>query len=98
MQSKIERESQQKRKPSTFVTSNSIVAKVLANTQRILRRIGIIYKQSMDKANREIKKSVSEEECLNKKVRKLTMQGDFTGLLIEEEQSVIWQSIARKVP
>ena len=52
----------------------------------------------MDKANREIKKSVSEEECLNQKVRKLTMQGDFTGLLIEEEQSVIWQSIARKVP
>lgn len=54
----------------------------------------------MAKAKREVKKSVSEEikERWNCKVRKLTMQGDFTGLLIEEEQSVTWQSIARKVP
>ena len=44
----------------------------------------------MGKANREIKKSVSKEikECWNQEVRELTMQGDFTGLLIEEEQSI----------
>ena len=84
MESKLERESQWRRKSSTAVPSNSIVAQVVANTSRIR------YKQSMGKAKREVKKSVSEEikERWNQKVRKLTMQGDFTGLLIEEEQSV----------
>ena len=44
----------------------------------------------MCKAKREIKKSVSKEikECWNQEVRKLTMQGDFTGLLIDKEQSI----------
>ena len=100
MESKLERESQWKRKSSTAVISNSIVAQVVANAPRIPRSEGIRYKQSMARAKREVKKSVSEEikDVWNQKVRKLTMQGDFTGLIIEEEQSVTWQSIARKVP
>ena len=34
----------------------------------------------------------------NSKVQSLTMQGDFTNLLIEEKENVTWQSVIRNVP
>ena len=41
-------------------------------------------------------KSVQEDvkEKLKDKLEHLTMQGDFAKLLVEEKQSVMWQSIA----
>ena len=52
------------------------------------------------KAKVAVKKSVTEDilELWNTKVNQLTMQGDFTRLLIEEQNAVTWQSIIRKVP
>ena len=47
-----------------------------------------------------MKRSINEEvkEKWNNCVKKLTLQGDFTKLLIEEKESITWQSIIRKMP
>ena len=57
-------------------------------------------KQRILSEKREVKSSIKEEieDTWNTKVRSPTMQGDFVKLLIEEEQSVTWQSIIRKMP
>ena len=51
-------------------------------------------------AKRAVKKSLNETvmEKWNVKVKQLTMQGDFLGLLAEEQQSMTWQSVIRKMP
>ena len=100
IESKLEREIQWTRKSSTAVSCDNIVAQVVGDFQNPSRIGGSTYKQVIGKAKRQVKKAVKEEvkELWNEKVKMLTMQGDFTGLLIEEEQSVTWQSIARKVP
>ena len=45
-------------------------------------------------------KSVKEETLLNwnNKVKKLTFQGDFINLLIEEESNITWKSICHNIP
>ena len=45
-------------------------------------------------------KSVKEETLFlwNNKVKKLTLQGDFINLLIEEESNVTWKSIVHNIP
>ena len=47
------------------------------------------------KAKIGVKHAINEEvkEKWNTYVRKLTLQGEFTKLLIEEKESVTWQSI-----
>ena len=52
------------------------------------------------KAKIGVKRAINEEvkEKWNTCVRKLTLQGEFTKLLIEEKESVTWQSIIRKMP
>ena len=54
----------------------------------------------MPKAKKAVKESISKEilETWNNKVNKLTVQGEFTKLLIEEKESVTWQSIVRGLP
>ena len=54
----------------------------------------------LPKAKLAVKKSVNEEilETWNNKVQKLLVQGEFTKLLIEQEESVTWQSIIRGLP
>ena len=54
----------------------------------------------MPKAKKAIKQSINQEvlDTWNKKVHKLTVQGEFTKLLIEEEESVTWQSLIRGMP
>ena len=47
-----------------------------------------------------VKKSIQEQtkEAWNERVHRLTMQGDFINLLIEEESSIMWQSMIRRMP
>ena len=51
------------------------------------------------RAKKAIKQSIQEQtlEVWNEKVEKLTMQGDFAKLLIEEKENVTWQSVIRNV-
>ena len=60
----------------------------------------IMLKQCIHRNKIILKKTISEEieDTWNNKVRKLTMQGDFTSLLIEEDTSVTGQSIVKKMP
>ena len=54
----------------------------------------------MNIVKKAVKRSI-QEDILNKwntKVEQLTLQGEFTKLLIEEQSSVTWQSIIRKMP
>jgi hypothetical protein len=99
LDSKIERESQWKKKSSTCVKSDTIVAQVVENNL-IARNT---YNDTLDnikKGKVAVKKTIGEEikEKWNNKVRNLTMQGDFASLLIEEQESVTWQSVIRKMP
>ena len=52
------------------------------------------------KAKLAVKKSIKDDvtNLWNSKVQSLTMQGDFTNLLIEEKENVTWQSVIRNVP
>ena len=52
------------------------------------------------KAKKATNKSIREETLTlwNDKVKKLTLQGDFINLLIEEETNVTWQSICKNIP
>ena len=48
-----------------------------------------------NKAKKEIQKSIQEETkaMWNSKVKKLTLQGEFASLLIEENTNITWKSI-----
>ena len=47
-----------------------------------------------------ISRSIQEETTLNwnNKVQKLTLQGQFAHILIEEETNVTWKSIINNIP
>ena len=98
--SKIERESTWKRKSSTAVKCDHLVAPVVENSLRPATSQVFTNSQSTNRAKGALKKTINEEIKIkwNARVQKLTMQGDFVNLLIEEEESVTWQSIARKMP
>ena len=51
-------------------------------------------------AKKAMKKPVQKETVIkwNTKVKKLTLQGDFLKLLIEEEQDVTWKSVSNNIP
>ena len=59
-----------------------------------------VKKRKVQVAKKAMQKSIKQEtlECWNEKVRKLTFQGSFMDLLIEEKENVTWQSIASNVP
>ena len=100
LDSKIKREAQWKKKSSISVKCNQIVAQLVENEKIVLPKISSTSERHMNQAKREVKKSIQAEiqEKWNSKVQKLVMQGNFTKLLIEEEENVTWQSIANKLP
>ena len=55
---------------------------------------------NMERAKKTMKSSVAAEtmETWNSKVKKLTIQGDFVGLLIVEKENVTWKSISNNIP
>ena len=52
------------------------------------------------KARKATNKTIKEEtlKLWNNKVKKLTLQGNFISLLIEEETNITWQSISKNIP
>ena len=98
--SKIEREGNWSRKSSTIVKSQDIIAKLVKTNKIVTMSSVTTLKRNILAAKKAVKKSVSEDimEKWNDKVKLLTMQGDFLGLLAEEQQCITWQSIIRKMP
>ena len=98
--SKIERESTWRKKSSTAVKCDQLVAPVVENSVRPATSQASTNVQSTNRAKGALKKTINEEIKIkwNTTVRQLTMQGDFANLLIQEDESVTWQSIARKMP
>ena len=100
IESKLERESKWSKKSSTAVKCQNMIAPIVKNSLEVRQNKPTTIKQSINRCKITLKKTISEEikHSWNTRVNKLTMQGDFAGLLIEEEQSVTWQSVARKMP
>ena len=100
IQSKLQRETKWKNKFSTACKSADMIAKLVENGTIQISHEGTSTKSMIKKAKIGVKRSINEEvkEKWNTCVRKLTLQGDFTKLLIEEKTSVTWQSISRKMP
>ena len=97
--SKLERERLWTKKSSTAVKSDNITAPIVESALTA-REQGFTHKQTITMSKRKVSKSIQEEvkEHWKDKIEHLTMQGDFAKMLIEEKESVTWQSIARKVP
>ena len=106
LDSRLARESEWTSKSSTIVDCQSVIEECLQNDKFFIptaentfdlecsRRIEI------PKAKKAVKETIQEQtlKFWNSKVEKLTMQGDFAKLLIEEKENVTWQSIIRNVP
>ena len=97
--SKVDRESKWKKKSSTTIKSDHIVAQVVGEelTPRGSYRNTC---ENIQKGKVAVKKAINKEikDKWNEKVRALTMQGDFARLLIEEQESVTWKSVVRQMP
>ena len=100
LDSQLEREGTWKNKTSTAVKSQTLIAPIVKNSKTPKQPLTITRKQTMNTAKKLLKKTVAEDvkEKWDNRVRQLTMQGDFTSILMEEKQCVTWQSISRKVP
>ena len=106
LDSQLERESQWTRKSSTIVQCDRILQSCVSNDEIFIpnesNTFNINYSRQIEipRAKEAIKKSVTEDilELWNNKVNNLTMQGEFTKLLIEEQNAVTWQSVIRRVP
>ena len=101
LQSQLLRETQWSRKSSTVVTCENMIAKCVENDQFLIPHSGNTWnvessrRHEIPKAKKAIKETVNQEVLTtwNDKVSKLTVQGEFTKLLIEERQSVLFYSI-----
>ena len=106
LQSQVSREAQWSRKSSTAAACENMIATCVENdlflipTQENTWNVTSSVIHEMPKAKKAIKQSINQEvlDTWNKKVHKLTVQGEFTKLLIEEEESVTWQSLIRGMP
>ena len=86
--------------------SDSVLQKCVDNDEVFIpdttNTFDIVQSRNIEipKAKVAVKKSISEDilDIWNEKVQKLTMQGDFASLLIEEKCAVTWQSIIRQMP
>ena len=100
--SRLERESAWLKKSSTIVRADSIFQKCINNQKITLpsTESESEKKSAINKAKKEIKKSIQEETTTtwNDKVKRLTLQGEFASLLIEEEANVTWNSITNNIP
>ena len=100
LDSRLERESRWTRKSSTICEARKILQDNI-DKQVISMPITESDKNSaINKAKKVINKSIKEETLTlwNNKVQKLTLQGDFAKLLIEEEENITWKSITNNIP
>ena len=101
LNSRLERESQWTRKFSTIshmqqMWQNNINEGRIVETHENETPTRI----NMERAKKTMKSNVAAEtmETWNNKVQKLTVQGNFVGLLIEEKENVTWKSISSNIP
>ena len=102
LNSRIEREAAWTKKSSTVCEVKKIYDDNISKnkiseptTENQAEKRLLIYK-----AKKAMNKSLKEEtlDTWNNKVKKLTFQGEFLNLLIEEETNVTWQSICNNIP
>ena len=102
LNSRIEREAAWKKKSSTVceakkIYDQNVVKNIIVEptTETEAEKRTLIYK-----AKKAMNKSIKEETLLiwNEKVKRLTIQGDFLNLLIEERTNITWQSICNNIP
>ena len=103
LDSRLERESSWSRKHSTVVSmqemwKDNIEQNRLQQTQEddtfaTKRKNALLAKKSMQASVKS--KTISD---WNTKVQKLTFQGDFLKLLIDEKENATWQSISNNIP
>ena len=106
LDSRIARESSWKNKSSTVVHCDDLLRNNIDQDRFLIPcpentfDVESSRKTEIPRAKAAMKNSIEEEtlETWNQKVGKLTMQGDFAKLLIEEKENVTWQSWIRNVP
>ena len=106
LDSRLEREQQWSNKSSTISESHQIFSTNIENDRFFvptsMNTFDVEVSRSIEipKAKTATKKSIKDEltNLWNEKVQSLTMQGEFTKLLIEEKENVTWQSVIKNVP
>ena len=102
LDSRLEREATWTKKSSTVVGADNVFQKCIENQTVSLssNESESEKKTIINKAKKEIKKSIQEETkaMWNNKVKKLTLQGEFASLLIEENTNITWKSIINNIP
>ena len=106
LDSRLERESSWTQKSSTIVQCHRLLEQNIQNDKIFIPSplncpdVEHARRHEIPRAKKAIKKSIQEEtlETWNQKVERLTMQGDFTNLLIQEKENVTWQAVIRNVP
>ena len=99
--SRLERESKWSKKYSTTVAVHNMWKDNIKNNK--IKETQENYSPSfkeIESAKKAIQKSVQTEthNTWNERIRKLTFQGDFVQLLIEEQENVSWKSICNNIP
>ena len=102
LDSRLEREGTWTKKSSTVCQSDKIYQDNLANNKFVTPTTETQREKNtlISKAKKAMTLSVKEEtlSLWNNKIKKLTLQGDFINLLIEEQSNVTWKSIANNIP
>ena len=93
LDTRLERESEWSRKFSTIKTVDKIFKENVQANKIVVENIH----KSLQTAKKAMKMSLKTETLKhwNTVVKKLTFQGDFFNLLIQEETNITWQSINR---
>ena len=102
LDSRLERESSWIKKSSTIVGADKIFNINIDNKKITPPTIETESERKViiHKSKKVISKSIQEETTAiwNDKIKKLTLQGDFAKILIEEQTNVTWKSIINNIP
>jgi hypothetical protein len=99
LDSQLERESEWTNKSSTICAVNTMYEDNIASNKTIPPSTKN-NSSAINKAKKSMNCSIKEETLKhwNKVVEKLTLQGDFAKLLIEEQANITWKSVSNNIP
>ena len=102
LDSRLERESLWKKKSSSVAEADKIFKDIVAkqNITLPIQQTPRDKNASIKKAKREGNKTINEDTfaAWNNRVKKLTLQGDFANLLVEEKSNIGWKTIRNNTP
>jgi hypothetical protein len=100
LDSRLERESEWTRKFSTIKTVHDIFQENITSGQITYPENVSAPIVAISKAKKATNASIQAQtlSLWNGRVKKLTFQGDFINLLIEEQSNITWQSISNRIP